>query len=214
MLSGSWARYAPLSGLLAVAILVASIIVTGFDSVDSNDSTQKVVEFWADNDSQQVAGAFLGALSLVPLLWFLGSLRSALRTAEGGTGRLSAIAYAGGIVLVAFAVVDSSLQFAVAESVGDVPAAVTQTLSVLYGDFFLGFPVGMGTLLLASALAILRTRALPAWLGWVALLLGIVSLTPIGFFAFFVVLAWIVVVSIILFQQQPRAPTQPTLGTT
>jgi hypothetical protein len=173
-----------------------------------------VVEFWADNDSQQVAGAFLGALSLVPLLWFLGSLRSALRTAEGGTGRLSAIAYAGGIVLVAFAVVDSSLQFAVAESVGDVPAAVTQTLSVLYGDFFLGFPVGMGTLLLASALAILRTRALPAWLGWVALLLGIVSLTPIGFFAFFVVLAWIVVVSIILFQQQPRAPTQPTLGTT
>jgi hypothetical protein len=207
MLSGSWARYAPLSGLVAVAILVVSIIVTGFDSVDSNDSTVKVVKFWHDNDGQQVAGAFLGALSTVPLLWFLGSLRSAFRTAEGGTGRLSAIAYAGGIVLVAFAAVDSSIQFATAESVGDVPPAVTQTLSVLYNDFFLGFPVGVGTLLLASSLVILRTRFLPVWLGWVALVLGIVSLTPVGFFAFFVVLAWIAVVSVLLFQQQsPPSP--------
>ena len=209
MVSGSWARYAPLSGVVAVALLVVSIIVTGFDSVDTNDSTQKVVEFWSDNDGQQVAGAFISALSLVPLLWFLGSLRSALRTAEGGTGRLSAIAFAGGIVLVGFGAVDSSIQFAAAESVGDVPPAVTQSLSVLYGDFFLGFPVGVGTLLLASGLAILRTRVLPAWLGWVALVLGVISITPVGFFAFFVVLAWIAVVSVMLFQQQPRTTPPP-----
>jgi hypothetical protein len=212
MVSGSWARYAPLSGLLAVALLVASIIVTGFDSVDTDDSTQKVVDFWADNDSKQVAGAFIGALSIVPFLWFLGSLRSTLRAGEGGTGRLSAIAYAGGIVFAATAAVDSSIQFAVAESVGDVPAEVTQTLSVLYGNFFLGFPIGLGTLLLASSLAILRTKVLPAWLGWVAFLLGIVSLTPVGFFAFFVVIAWIAVVSVVLFQQQ-SGPT-PTTATT
>jgi hypothetical protein len=211
MVSGSWARYAPLSGVLAVALLVVATIVTGFDSVDSNDSTKKVIDFWTDNDGQQIAGAFIGALAAVPLLWFLGSLRSALRRAEGDTGRLSAIAYAGGIVLVAFAVVDSSLQFAVAESVGDVPPGVTQTLSVLYNDFFLGFPVGLGTLLLASSLAILRTGVLPAWLGWVALVLGIVSLTPIGFFAFFVVLAWIAVVSVLLFRQQ--APTRTPVAT-
>lgn len=210
MVSGSWARYAPLSGLLAVALVVASILITGFDDVASDDSTQQVVDFWADNDGRQVAGAFLGALSLVPLLWFLGSLRSTLRTAEGGTGRLSAIAYAGGIVLVAAAAVDSSLQFAVAESVGDVPPEVTQSLSVLYGDFFLGFPVGLGTLLLASSLVILRTRVMPAWLGWVAFVLGIVSLTPIGFFAFLAVLAWIAVVSVVLFQQQPAPPAPST----
>jgi hypothetical protein len=209
MLSGSWARYAPLSGLVAVAILVASIIVTGFDSVDSNDSTVKVIKFWHDNDGQQIAGAFLGALAAVPLLWFFGSLRSTFRTAEGGTGRLSSIAYAGGIVLVGFAVVDASIQFAVAESVGDVPPAVTQTLSVLYNDFFLGFPVGIGTFLLASSLVILRTGVLPAWLGWVALVLGIVSLTPVGFFAFLVVLAWIAVVSVMLFRQQSPPPVAP-----
>ena len=214
MVSGSWARYAPLSGLLAVALAVASILVTGFDDVATDDSTQQVVDFWADNDGQQVAGAFLAALSLVPLLWFLGSLRSALRTAEGGTGRLSAIAYAGGIVLVACGAIDSSFQFAVAESVGDVPPEVTQSLSVLYGNFFLGFPVGLGTLLLASALVILRTGALPAWLGWVALVLGIVALTPVGFFAFLLILVWIAVVSVVLYQQQPEpaTPAATTIG--
>lgn len=212
MLSGSWARYAPLSGLLAVALLVVSIVVSGFDSVASDDSTQQVIDYWTDNDGQQIAGALIAGLALVPFLWFLGSLRSALRTAEGGTGRLSAIAFAGGIVLTAVAAVDSSLQFAVADSVGDVPPGVTQTLSVLYNDFFIGFPVGLGTLLLATSLVSLRTKVLPAWLGWVAFVLGIVSLTPIGFLAFLVMLAWIAIVSVVLFQQQ-SAPT-PTVAAT
>jgi hypothetical protein len=215
MISGSWARYAPLSGLLFVALLVASIVVSGFDSVDSDDSIQKIVEFWSDNDSEQIAGAILGALATLPFLWFLGSLRSAFREAEGGTGRLSSIAYAGGIFLAGFAVVSGSIQFAVAESVGDVPPGVTQTLSVLYSDFFFGFPVGIATLMLASALVILRTRVLPAWLGWVALLLGIVGLTPAGEFTLLVVLAWIAVVSVMLYQRQtPAAPPQTTLPAT
>jgi hypothetical protein len=215
VISGSWARYAPLSGLLAVAILVVSVVVAGFDSVDSNDSVVKVVNFWKDNDTEQSLGAILGAIAMVPFLWFLGSLRSAFRAAEGESGRLSAIAFAGGIVLVGFGLVDSALQFAIADSVGDIPPVATQTLSALYNNFFFGFPVGIGTLLLASSLVILRTRVLPGWLGWVALILGIVNLTPIGFFAFPVVLVWIAVVSVLLFQRQaPAAPRQTAVSTT
>jgi hypothetical protein len=204
MLSGSWERYAPLSGLLFVALVVVSIIVTGGDSVDSDDSTQKVVEFWTSNDSEQIAGALLGALALVPFLWFLGSLRKVLRTAEGGTGRLSAVAFAGGIVLAAGAAADASIQFAAADSADKVPPGVTQALSVLYSDFFLVFPVGVAPLMLATALVILRTRVLPVWLGWVALVVGIVAVTPAGFFAFLVVLVWVAVVSVLLFQREPR----------
>ena len=169
MLSGSWARFAPLAGLLAVALLIVSVIF-GSDSIDADDSTAKVIAFWTVNQDDQRLGAIFGALSLVPLVWFLGSLRSTLRRAEGGTGRLSAITFGGGLVLVAFAAVDSALQFAVADSVGDVPANVTQTLSVLYSNFWFGFAVGMALIMLAAALVILRTGVLPAWLGWVALI--------------------------------------------
>jgi hypothetical protein len=215
MVSGSWARYAPLSGVLAVAIVVVSVIITGFDSVDSNDSVVKIVKFWHDNDSEQMTGAILGAISMIPLLWFLGSLRSAFRAAEGETGRLSSIAFGAGIVLVGFILVSSALQFAVAESVGDVPPVATQTLSVLYSDCFFGFPVGFGTLLLASSLVILRTGVLPVWLGWASLVLAIVFVTPAGEFLFPLVLLWILVVSVMLYQKQsPAAPAQAALPTT
>jgi hypothetical protein len=216
VVSGSWARYAPLSGLLFVVLVVISIIIGGFDSVDSNDSVVKVVKFWHDNDSEQSASAIIGAVATIPFLWFLGSLRSAFSEAEGGTGRLSSIAYAGGIILAGFALIDGALQFATAESVGDVPPVATQTLSALYNNFFFGFPVGIGTLLLASSLVILRFRAMPAWMGWFAFILGIVSITPIGFFAFFVVFLWIAIASWLLFAQQgPAAPAQqPALPTT
>jgi hypothetical protein len=209
MVSGSWARYAPLAGVLFVVLVVVSILVGGFDSVDTNDSTAKVVDFWKDNDGRQAASALIGALALVPFLWFLGVLRSALRAAEGGTGRLAATAYAGGIVLAGFAAANSAIQFATAESVGDVPPLVTQTLSTLYNDFFAGFPVGLGVLMLATALVILRTRVLAPWLGWAALVIGIASFAgPAAFIAFLLTLVWIVIVSVILYQQQP-GPTAP-----
>jgi hypothetical protein len=214
VLSGSWARYAPLSGLVFVALLVATLIIGG-EGPETDDSTLKVVRFWTENDSEQITAAILGALAGVPLLWFLGSLRSTLRAAEGGTGRLSALAFAGGIVLVAGATVDSSLQFVVADSAGDVPPTVTQALSVLYSDFFFVFPVGISVWLLASALVVLRFGALPAWLGWAALVLGIVALTPAGFFSFVGVFAWVAVVSIVLFRQSaPTAPAAPVAATT
>jgi hypothetical protein len=201
MLSGSWARYAPLSGILFVVLLVVSFFIGG-DTPDSNDSTQKVIQLWSDNDSKQIAGAIVGAVATVPFLWFLSSLRSMLRVAEGGTGRLSNLAFAGGILLATGAVVDSSLQFAVAESVGDVPPLVTQSLSVLYSDFFFVFPIGVGTFALATGLVVLRTGVLAAWLGWLVFLLGIIAFVPlVGFFSVFVVFAWIVVVSIIMFRR-------------
>ena len=101
MLSGGWAHYAPLSGIVFAALLLASFVVSG-SSPDTNDSTQKVVQVWSDNDTKQIVGAILSALAIVPFIWFLGSLRSALRVAEGGTGRLASIAFGAGLVLGAF----------------------------------------------------------------------------------------------------------------
>jgi hypothetical protein len=96
-----------------------------------------------------------------------------------------------------------------------VPPVATQTLSALYNNFFFGFPAGVGTLLLASSLVILRTRVLPAWVGWFAFVLGIISISPLGFFAFLAVFLWIAIVSWMLYTQQgPATPGQTALPTT
>jgi hypothetical protein len=217
MVSGSWARYAPLAGVAFVVLVVASILIGG-ETPSSDDPTAKVIAEWARDDSEQIWAAAISALAAVFFVWFLGSLRTTLRAGEGGTGRLSAIAFGGGLIIAAGAGVDSSLQFATAQTVGDVPPNVTQTLSVLYSEFFLIFPIGFAPLFLATALVILRTGVLPTWLGWFALVLGVLSLAgPLGFIAFLVGMIWILAASIIMFQRgdsAPPAPGQTALPTT
>ena len=85
-----------------------------------------------------------------------------------------------------------------ADTSGDVPAQVTWTLSVLQADFFFPLAVGFAVFLLASGLALLRGAAFPDWPGWVALVLGLICLTPGGFFGVLGGLAWILGISVML----------------
>ncbi len=204
-----WERLAPLSGVLFVALLVASFVISG-EPPDSDEGISEVLEYWRDDDSKVIASAILGVYALIAFLWFLGALRSALRAAEGSTGRLSATAFAGGIVLAAGAAVGLAIQYAAAESAGDVPSQVTQTLSVLNAEYFIPFPVGLGVLLLATAVATIRHGPLPKWMGWIALVLGIAAITPAGFVAFLGFLPWVVVASILLYLRPPATAIEPT----
>lgn len=67
------------------------------------------------------------------------------------------------------------------------------------------FIVGQSVLLFASGVAILRGGALPSWLGWVAIVLGVVAATPADLLAFLGTLLWIVVVAVLL----ARGPCRP-----
>ena len=55
---------------------------------------------------------------------------------------------------------------------------------------------GLAILLLAAAVAGIRGRAFPRWLAWSALPLGLLQLTPLGFFAEMVFLVWAVAAGI------------------
>ena len=190
-------RLAPLTGLLFLALIIVSSIVGG-EGPDADDSTQTVLDFWADDDTQ-IASALLAGLAAVPLVWFGASIRDHLRTLAPASERLATLVF-GGFVIVAVGVTGfAGFQLAAADTIGDVPAEVTQTLSVLYSDFFLPFAAGVLVLFLAVGTAILRYRTLPTWLGWGAFLI------VIGFIVFFPVggilaALWIATVSILLYQ--------------
>jgi hypothetical protein len=208
MQAGRWERLAPLTGVVFFVLLIPAFLLGG-EPPDADDSTRTVIDFWTSNDDELIIGSIFAALAALFLLWFVGTLRSALRVAEGGTGRLSAIAYGGGLVLVAAAALGAGIQFAAADTAGDVPPAVTQTLSVMNSDVFFPFVVGTLGLLFATGLLTLRTGVLPAWLGWAAIVIGIVGITPAGFFGFIASLVWILVVSIVLYLRQPAAAGPP-----
>jgi hypothetical protein len=199
------ARYAPLTGIVWVAGVVASFLIGG-DTPDTDSSTAKVVHYWTTHDSKQIASSIVAAVAVIFLIWFASSLREALKLAQGGNGRLPNITFAGAVIFAAGLLVAVSLTFAVADTAGDVPPQVTQSLFVMSDDMWLWFPVSSFLLFAPSALVILRTGLLPAWFGWVTAIMAIALITPVGFFVFFVSLLWIVVVSVILFRRQAGPP--------
>ena len=52
---------------------------------------------------------------------------------------------------------------------------------------------------LASGVAILRGARLPNWLGWVAVVIGIVMATPVFWFAGVVLFVWVLIVSTLIY---------------
>jgi hypothetical protein len=205
MRSSRLERFAPLSGVLAVALIVAAFLVFPDEIPDPDEGVAKIVDFWRDHDDEASISSILWALSAVPFLWFAGSLRAALRQAEGGAGRLSSIAFGG---LVAFAVgsaTAAAIQFALAESTTDLSPPAIEALNALTVNFWFPMIVGVATFLLATGVSALRHRSLPPALGWSALILGLLALTPVGFFAFLASGIWILAAGLALFLR-PTAP--------
>ena len=201
-------RLAPLTGIVFVALLVISFIVGG-ESPDADESTEDVVAFWTEDDSAQIASAIIGAWAAVFLVWFGATVAAAVRRAEIEAGRLASIAFGGFLLIAVGGLSFSAFQFAAADTAGDVPAEVTQTLSVLFADFF--FPLAGGTFLalLSVGIATLRHGVLPRWLGYAAIVIAIAALTPVGFFAFLAAGIWVLAVSVVLYTSGTAPPTQP-----
>jgi hypothetical protein len=205
-----WHVLAPLTGVLFVVLAVAAFIISG-ETPGTDDSPQKILNFYVDNDTSQLwAGAVL-AWSTVPLLFFLGVLRSTLHAAEGPIARLSAVAFGGGIVLIIGALSFAGFTFTLGDIADDgLTPQAAQTLNALNSDFFFPVAAGLATLMIATGLAAIAWRALPAWLAWTALVIGIVALTPLGFFAFLVFLLWTVVTSVVLWRARAAGPAPTT----
>jgi hypothetical protein len=198
----------PLMGILFVILVIVAVLVGG-ETPDIDDSPAKIVDFYLDNDeSQQLASALL-ALACVALIFFLGSLRRALRAAPGDEGVLSTIALLGGLVIAVGASIFAGIGFTLGDAADDLPPTAILTLNALNSDMFFTVALGTAVCNLALGLAIVRHGGLPKPLGWLALVIGVVGLTPGGFFAFVATAIVIVWASVALAMKADTAAGPP-----
>jgi hypothetical protein len=88
-------KLAPLTGAVAVVLLIAGSVIFGaFDFLPSAD---RAVEIFSDNPSRSMTGGFLGLYSGILLMWFAGSVYSFSIKQKTGDGRLSMIGFGGGV---------------------------------------------------------------------------------------------------------------------
>jgi hypothetical protein len=192
-----WERLAPLTGVIGVAVIIAVFSIGG-STPDEHDSALEVQAFYAKHHDKHSVLAFILAISIPFLVFFASSLRNDLRRA-GGTAQLANAAFAGGVLAAAGFGILATVHLALADAGESLNTLSTvQTLNVLDNNDFIPAVAGVGLLVLAAGASAVRHGGLPKWLGWVGVLLGIVTFTPAGFFAFLAGGIWILIASILL----------------
>jgi hypothetical protein len=208
-----WERLAAATGIVFVALQLATIPVMG-DSPSFDGSIKEIREYLIDGSGLLVA-TMLNAFSAFFFIWFLGSLRAVLRVAEGGQGRLSAVAFGAGLVTITLALAASVPITALAWE--DTARVVDDgLLRAAWNLNFLAFvPLGAtaAAFVLAVSMVIFRTRLFPTWVGIVGVVsaaVGVIGVfafaaddykTPFGFFGFFgfvTTMLFILIVSIFM----------------
>jgi hypothetical protein len=206
----TWERLAPLTGLVFVAIVVA-VFATGGSTPGDHDTAQQVQDFYGQHHDKHMTLAFIMAISIPFLLFFVSILRYELRRA-GGTGQLANAAFAGGVLAAAGFGILAFVHLALADAGNSVKTiGTTQALNVLDNNDFLPMAAGMGVLVLAAGLSTIRHGGLPKWLGWVGVVIGVAAFTPAGFFAFLLSGIWVVIVSILLTLGRQSAAAAPAV---
>lgn len=209
------ARFAPLTGAL-FAILTAIAFFSGEETPDTNATPLKVAAFYHLHRSNIETSAVLIAFAFLFAVFFSGALAGYLRRTGSSPGPTGLI-IAGGVLMAAGAGILAGVEYGLAHDLRYFGPQTIQTLNVLDNQLFLPLVIGGSVFGVASGLAILEGSGLPSWLGWVALVLGIVAaIPPIGFFALLVLLLWSLVVSVMIFlrsdtgEPAPAAPAPVT----
>jgi uncharacterized protein DUF4386 len=189
--------FPPLTGILFVALVVVGFALVGETPDATEDSAQEVLDFYADDDDKIGVGSILVGLGSVFLLFFAGWLRRLLRRAEGADGILSAVSYGGAVVLAVGLVTSAAFTFGIADVADNIEDPIVfQTLNALSWGYWLPLAAGTITFMVATGISVVRHGALPTWLGWVAIVAGILMFSPAFIVAGPVVGLWILFVSV------------------
>ncbi len=195
-------RLAPLDGIAAVILWVAGVVVLQGPAHQphSDASGARALQFFQDHTGTILAGTTLFALGTLFFLWFLGLIRAQLGPAEGGTRRVSSIAYAAGIVMaISLLLVSAAHAAGAINNVHLSPDAAQVYLGISAG-FYYAAGLSGAVFLLATGLTSLGTGAFPVWLGWASIGLAVwLLIVPIAWIALvYVFPLWLIAVSVLL----------------
>jgi hypothetical protein len=179
MTDDRYAKYGAATGLIAVLLIVVGFAIVAPSPPDVNAPAEEVASYYTEEQDGIRASVLIVALGLFFYIWFLGSLTSTLRISAGNP-RLPSIAFAGGIIggalllvtLTAFA----TAAFRPEQATPEITHALNDLGLVAAGPAAVAF----AALFAATALVILRSTALPEWLGWAAAITAVAQLLPLG----------------------------------
>jgi hypothetical protein len=198
-----WNQRAPLTGVLFAVLVAASVVANNSYTPKASASAAKVVSFYTEHHSAVETSGILIAFAYLVLVLYAGALRAYLRrTAES----LGTLVLAGGVMMATGGLLCAGIEYGLAYNLRNLSPEAIKTLNFVSTELFLPVQAGEFVFGVCGGLAILRGAALPKWLGWVAIVIGVVVLIPsASFYALLTFAIWSIVVSILVYRRL-RAP--------
>ena len=214
-----WERFAAICGVLFVVLAITGFVLIDAGAPGADAADAEIVAYFEDDDTElkrELGANFLAGGAFL-LLVFLGSLRSALRAAEGERETFTSAAFAGGVAMATLMLVDALLEAGVASADGffesyDANADTAILLSSM-SWWVSGFILLSGGVMVGAASVIaLKTGLLPRWIAISGL-----ALSALSFFnetaqalilPLMLVLLWVGLVSMLLFLRS-RSTSSP-----
>lgn len=173
-------RWLGLNGVLFVALVAVAVVLSGSSSPQANASAAKVASEYGKHRSANLTSAILLEGGVFVGLFFFWYLRNLLAN-DADTQRLASLGFAGAVVFGISGCVAGGLRWSLADGAKYLDPASLQVLNILQNDFnnvIIG--VGQAVFLIATGGVIIRhPSALPKWLGWLGVVLGVLALFPL-----------------------------------
>jgi hypothetical protein len=203
------ARLAPLSGIAFVVLLIVGIVAVSGNTPSIDDPATKIASYYGDHKSKETIAVIMIGLASVFLTIFAVSLRNFLTGAGRDGSAWPTVALIGGVVSVAGIFFAGAIHLALVNG-GDknISPEAMVAVNAIDADSLLAFVVPLGIMLIGVAGATLgEGGGLPKWMGWVALVLGIIFFTPLFWASMLLTFIWIIVASILMYRRAGAAAT-------
>ncbi len=202
-------RLIPLiTGILFVALVVVSIFTgPGGSATDTNANPAKTLAYFqAPHAHYAGLSALLITLAVTIGVFFFASVRDYLRRDEAQAS-LAGTAFGGAIIFGASGALSAGALLAISDSPKTLLPATAQMLNLIQNDVSNGMQAaGLAIFFLAVGIAVIRSRLLPLWWGWVTIVLGLVAASVIlSFIAFIGMGVWAIVTAIMMYVKLGKA---------
>jgi hypothetical protein len=204
-MASKWAlRLGGISGILFVVLLIPGIFIGRPDVLDPSSSAQEVHSYFNDRQDTFLIGNGVSYIfAAFFFFWFLGTLRSVLRGAEGEEEWLSSVALGGGLMYITLELAGAAAEIVypatLARFANFQPDAQIAFHSLQLSGWLYSFAwAGMSVLIAATSVLALEAGFLQRWLAWAGFVFAVLALlkflTPLATLA----LLWVLAVSVLM----------------
>ena len=204
-------RFLPLAGVLIGVLFFVGLGLTWGDP-SSETAPAETFAYWQDNRGRhQISGLLLAPLIAFLLVFFGTGLQRRLTRGSRDSGH-GAVAFGGALLAAAAFALVGMLEAAATNAAHEGQRQAVYTLSQLHSYDWLAWNAAFAAVLLATGLGARRNETLPTPLAWASIVIGASLLTPLGFFGFFLVPLWLIVVGLTLSRSALHASRTTSAG--